>query len=87
MNMELIVMDYSIMMLTELQRLEDLSEDYRNELRFLSKKIRKDFWNYSNESKLAKLLNKINNVYEMFFKYVNYFDLSVVIEYVRLLAK
>ncbi len=29
-------MDYSIMMLTELQRLEDLSEDYRNELRFLS---------------------------------------------------
>lgn len=87
MNMELIVMDYSIMMLTELQRLEDLSEDYRNELRFLSKKIRKDFWNYSNESKLAKLLNKINNVYEIFFKYVNYFDLSVVIEYVRLLAK
>ena len=34
-------MDYSLIMLEELQKLENLSEDYKGELKFLSKKIRK----------------------------------------------
>lgn len=49
-------MDYSLIMLEELQKLENLSEDYKGELKFLSKKIRKDFWNTDyNTEKLAKL--------------------------------
>lgn len=80
-------MDYSIMMLNELQRLENLSEEYRDELFFLSKKIRKDFWNRQNEEKLAKLMKIINNIYESIFNYISYFDLSCIIEYVKLLAK
>lgn len=36
-------MDYSLIMLEELQKLENLSEDYKGELKFLSKKIRKIF--------------------------------------------
>ena len=62
-------MDYSLIMLEELQKLENLSEDYKGELKFLSKKIRKDFWNTDyNTEKLAKLLadqakgKKIRNV-------------------------
>ena len=31
-------MDYSLIMLEELQKLENLSEDYKGELKFLSKK-------------------------------------------------
>lgn len=54
-------MDYSLIMLEELQKLENLSEDYKGELKFLSKKIRKDFWNTDyNTEKLAKLLHIIN---------------------------
>lgn len=62
-------MDYSLIMLEELQKLENLSEDYKGELKFLSKKIRKDFWNTGyNTEKLAKLsyndvsLRKIKNM-------------------------
>lgn len=80
-------MDYSIFMLDELQRLENLSEEYCNELRFLSKKIRGDFWNKDNEEKLAKLIKVINDTYEIIFGCGNYFDLSCIIEYVKLLAK
>lgn len=80
-------MDYSIFMLDELQRFENLSEEYCNELRFLSKKIRGDFWNKDNEEKLAKLIKVINDTYEIIFGCGNYFDLSCIIEYVKLLAK
>ncbi len=81
-------MDYSLIMLEELQKLENLSEDYKGELKFLSKKIRKDFWNTDyNTEKLAKLLHIINGTYEMVFNYIGYFELSCIIEYVKLLAK
>ena len=81
-------MDYSLIMLEELQKLENLSEDYKGELKFLSKKIRKDFWNTDyNTEKLAKLLHIINGTYEMVFNCIGYFDLSCIIEYVKLLAK
>lgn len=81
-------MDYSFMMLEELQKLENLSEEYSGELRFLSKKIRKDFWKADNNTKsLAKLLHIVNETYEMILSYIDYFDLSYIIEYVKLLAK
>lgn len=80
-------MDYSIIMLEELQRLENLSKEYSEELRLLSKRIRKDFWKEHTERQLALLLKEINSVYEMFCKYIKFFDLSCIIEYVRLLAK
>lgn len=48
-------MDYSYYMLHELQRLESLSDEYHEELRLLSKRIRRDFWNKNNEDKLSKL--------------------------------
>lgn len=35
-------MDYSLIMLEELQKLENLSEDYKGELKFLSKKHNKN---------------------------------------------
>ena len=71
-----------------LSALENLSEDYKGELKFLSKKIRKDFWNTDyNTEKLAKLLHIINGTYEMVFNCIGYFDLSCIIEYVKLLAK
>lgn len=37
-------MDYSYLMLDELQRLEEFSPEYNAELRLLSKRIRRDFW-------------------------------------------
>lgn len=80
-------MNYSVVMLRELQKLENLSKDYSGELRFLSKKIRKDFWNDYNTEKLAKLLQVINSTYELIFNNVDCFDLSCITEYVKLLAK
>lgn len=36
-------MDYSLIMLEELQKLENLSEDYKGELKFLTAKDKKRF--------------------------------------------
>ena len=57
--------DYYRLMLTELQRLENLSDEYKVELRYLSKVIRRDFWTKYNTNLLCVLLNKINNVYDL----------------------
>lgn len=51
-------MNYSVVMLRELQKLENLSKDYSGELRFLSKKIRKDFWNDYNTEKLLQVIKR-----------------------------
>lgn len=80
-------MDYSILMLEELQKLEQLSVDYKLELRLLSKKIRKDFWTDFNTEKLAKLLHTITSIYQKIFGIIDYFDISCIYEYVDLLAK
>ena len=46
---------YSNKILLELDKLEKFSTKYKAELRLLSKKIRKDFWN-NNDANLLKLL-------------------------------
>lgn len=74
-------------MLTELQRLENLSDEYKVELRYLSKVIRRDFWTKYNTKPLCVLLNKINNVYESMMSIVKYFDLSCILEYIKILQK
>lgn len=79
--------DYYRLMLTELQRLENLSDEYRVELRYLSKMIRRDFWTKYNTKPLCMLLNKINNVYESMIGIVKYFDLSWIFEYIKILQK
>ena len=84
------MIDYSIHMLGELQKLEEMSLEYKGELKYLSKRIRHDIWdvnNAENTEKLAKLLHTINLTYEITFRYIDFFDLSCIIEYVRLLAK
>ena len=84
------MIDYSIHMLGELQKLEEMSLEYKGELKYLSKRIRHDIWdvnNAENTEKLAKLLHTINSTYEITFRYIDFFDLSCIIEYVRLLAK
>lgn len=80
-------MDYSILMLKELQQLEQLSADYKSELRLLSKKIRNDFWTDFNTKKLAKLLHTITSIYQRIFDIIDFFDISYIYEYVDLLAK
>lgn len=80
-------MDYSILMLEELQKLENLSDEYSAELLLLSKRIRNKFWNENNTKNLAKLLKAINSVYQMVFSIIDYFDISVIYEYIALLSK
>lgn len=79
--------DYYVLMLTELQRLENLSDEYKAELRYLSKIIRRDFWTKDNTKSLCMLLNKINNVYESIICIVKEFDLSWIFEYIKNLQK
>lgn len=50
---------YSNKILLELDKLEKFSTKYKAELRLLSKKIRKDFWN-NNDANLLKLLVLVN---------------------------
>lgn len=52
---------YSNKILLELDKLEKFSTKYKAELRLLSKKIRKDFWN-NNDANLLKLLVLVNGV-------------------------
>lgn len=80
-------MDYSIKMLEELQRLENLSVEYKGELRYLSKKIRKDFWIDNNTEKLSSLLMRLNIVFDWMTKYTGYFELSSIIQYIKYLNK
>lgn len=80
-------MDYSFYMLNELQKLEEMSTEYKGELRFLSKRIRRDFWKDNNTEKLAKLLHTINMTYIAMLAVTDFFDLSSIIEYVKLLGK
>ena len=56
------MIDYSIHMLGELQKLEEMSLEYKGELKYLSKRIRHDIWdvnNAENTEKLAKLLQSM----------------------------
>lgn len=57
-------MDYSYKILTELERLENFSEKYKRELKFLSGRIRRDIWKGADERYLAGILNSMNNSLE-----------------------
>lgn len=78
-------MNNSFSMLHELERLENLSEEYTEALRLLSKRIRRDLWTDKTEAKLAIILEKLNDRYEIVAKYD--FDLEYIIQYIKLLAK
>ncbi len=78
-------MNNSFSMLYELERLENLSDEYAEALRLLSKRIRRDFWTDKTEAKLAIILEKLNDSYEIVAEYD--FDLEYIIQYIKLLAK
>ena len=61
-------MDYSYKILIELERLEQFSNVYQSELRFLSKKIRNDIWKDGNDLMLASVLKALNNSLETNFQ-------------------
>ena len=59
-------MNYSIRVLDELQVLESMCDEYSGELRYLSKRIRKDIWVVNkNDAILGKMLNIFNMVFFM----------------------
>lgn len=72
-------------MLIELQRLENLSQTYKSELRCISKTIRNTIWNDNNSLRLCKLLHVTNDVYEFVIKLIDFFDLSLIYEYINIL--
>ena len=72
-------------MLHELERLENLSDEYSGALRLLSKRIRKDFWTDKTEKKLAIVLANLNDCYEVVAEYD--FGLEYIIQYIKILAK
>ncbi|MDQ2088046.1 hypothetical protein RBH29_16585 [Herbivorax sp. ANBcel31] len=83
--------DMDMQMLIELDKLEKLSVIYSHEMRYISKRIRRDIWILGeNSRKLAFFLNKITKEFE-FIKdnngTDNSFTLNTVIEYVGELSK
>jgi len=74
------------LMIHQLQRLEDLSSKYKEELSFLSKKIRKDLWNKRSEELLLYVLKSILNLYEI-VAHNGCFSLESIKEIVALLEK
>lgn len=82
--------DYEFV-LYQLDILENLSKEYKNELMFLSRKIRNDIWQIDiNSKQLGYFLQKINNVFSLFNNILgseDFYSLNTVIEYVKCLAK
>lgn len=77
-------------MLSALDALEKLSDDYSYEMKYLSKRIRLDIWNNGvNSKQLAFVIDKINCVFSVLSSVTGrkFFSLDTVIEYVRCLAK
>ena len=79
------IINNSFRMLHELERLENLSDEYSGALRLLSKRIRKDFWTDKTEKKLAIVLANLNDCYEVVAEYD--FGLEYIIQYIKILAK
>lgn len=75
-------MDYTYKILVELQTLENLSEEYKQELAFLSKRIRIDIWNNKNTKQLYAVLHAMNLVFKTLLEMIGYFDLSSINEYI-----
>lgn len=80
-------MNYKTKLIGELQVLENFSPEYTAELKLLSKRIRNDMWRADNEEILLKILNKINFVYKVMCDAKSCFDLSFIIEYIKILEK
>lgn len=81
----------AIQVLVELEKLEKLSTNYAYELKYLSKRIRQDFWIPGvNSEKLAYFLNKVTTVFAWISDIVGmdtFYSLDTVIEYVKIIAK
>jgi hypothetical protein len=80
--------DYKV--LSELDKLEKLSNDYSYEMRYLSKRIRNDIWEIGiNSKKLSFFLSKINAVFLCMSNIIGeqFYSLNTVIEYIKCLSK
>lgn len=80
-------MDYSYKILIELERLEQFSNVYQSELRFLSKKIRNDIWKDGNDLMLASVLKALNNSLETQFPDRGVCGIGAVLSYADTLGK
>lgn len=78
----------NIEVLDELQKLENMCGEYSGELKFLSKKIRRDIWiSGKNDYILSKMLKTFNVVFECMYNITGEFSLGTIIEYVLCLSK
>lgn len=79
--------NYKDLLLHELFRIEHFSKSYENELRVLSKNIRKYLWNYNNHrcSKvLYNILHRMNDCMELFSACISdddFWNLNFIIDY------
>lgn len=77
--------DYNILMLKELERIENYSLKYKEELMCLSSCIRRYLWK-NNTERLYEVLNKLNiviNVLVDIFSSEEYWNLSTIVDYVE----
>jgi len=83
--------DMDTLVLIELDNLEKLSMNHAHEMRYLSKRIRKDIWIPGvNSQELAYFLNKITKVFAVTNDIIGadtFFTLDTVLEYVNNFAK
>ena len=79
--------DYSMLMLNELEILENLSKEYKSELKILCKKIRNDIWTEYNLKPLCDTLHMINLFYKVLVDEFNYFDIDLIYDVVIYLGK
>ena len=80
-------MNYSGIIIDELQKLENFSEKYKVELNYLSARIRMDLWKGGNEIVLASVLKDILENYDIVFEDREQFNINAILEIVRLLQE
>ena len=80
-------MDYSDRVLFELERLENICDRYKTELRFLSKRIRRDIWKDGNDYVLARILKSLNDSLEETYPDKADCTVDTVLDYTHALGK
>ena len=80
-------MDYSDRVLFELERLENICDRYKTELRFLSKRIRRDIWKDGNDYVLARILKSLNDSLEETYPDKADCTVDTVLDYTHTLGK
>lgn len=80
-------MNYSDRVLFELERLENFSDKYKTELRFLSKRIRRDIWKDGNDFVLAGILKSLNDSLEAKYPDRAACTVDTVLDYTHTLGK